>query len=380
VADPFPEPRRPKQRHGVQATREPPRTRAEARRAAGGRPPVGVQRAPAPHPDARRRRVPANRRRRLRAVLPLCALLLALWSASCLVDVDLAPVALLAAATPAVALFAVPVLALSMHRHRYAVAAVTLIAAVLPWGMVAGYAVSGPGPAPARGAPRIQVMTLNAQLGHADAGQVVAAVRDQAVNLLVVTELTSGLAHELTISGLGRYLDPVWVEVPAAPAGGIGVWSTRTGTPPATSVVGGTRWPAGTSWLTLGGTQVWVTSVHVSAPMLVGSSRWRDDLAALAGSVRGRQGPRLVVGDLTATPWNAPFRQLTATGVQDAANVAGGGLRATWPAWSPVPVTALDHVLVGGGISVRSVSTRRIAGTDHLALTANLALPPGRTQ
>lgn len=320
-------------------------------------------------------------------------MLLALWSASCLLNSGVAAVAVLAAATPAVAVLAVPLLALAVHRHRYWVAVLVLAAAILPWALVAPYAVSGPGPAAARGASSLHVMTLNARLGRADADEVVRTVRDRAVDVLVLTELTGPLAHRLTVAGLQQYLRPVWVDVGSAPAGGIGLWARAADARPApapgrvepapstpqqvTVPVPGTRWPAVTTRLTFGDQQVAVTAVHASPPGPDGSTRWRDDLTALAGAVRTVGGPRLVVGDLAATPWNAPFRRLSSAGVEDAANVAGGGLRATWPAWSPLPVTALDHVLVGGGVAVRSVSTQRVSGSDHLALLATVAVPAG---
>jgi endonuclease/exonuclease/phosphatase (EEP) superfamily protein YafD len=42
-----------------------------------------------------------------------------------------------------------------------------------------------------------------------------------------------------------------------------------------------------------------------------------------------------------------------------------------------VPVTAIDHVLVGGGITAVATHVDAIPGSDHLMLVAVLALPLG---
>jgi len=84
----------------------------------------------------------------------------------------------------------------------------------------------------------------------------------------------------------------------------------------------------------------------------------------------------VLVGDLNATPWNEQFRRLQkASGLSDAADVLGKGLRPTWPVWSPMPLSPVDHVLVGGGVGVRSVGTATVPGSNHRALVVEVTPP-----
>lgn len=47
----------------------------------------------------------------------------------------------------------------------------------------------------------------------------------------------------------------------------------------------------------------------------------------------------------------------------------------TYPSWKPS--RAIDHILVGGGLEMKSISSVPIGGSDHLALTSRLVLPSG---
>jgi endonuclease/exonuclease/phosphatase family metal-dependent hydrolase len=85
----------------------------------------------------------------------------------------------------------------------------------------------------------------------------------------------------------------------------------------------------------------------------------------------------VLAGTLDANSQQPAFRRLTGRGLRDAAAVLGRGARPTWPSWSPLPLLALDHVLVGGGIGVRAVGTLAVAGTSHRAIIADLVVPGG---
>jgi endonuclease/exonuclease/phosphatase (EEP) superfamily protein YafD len=306
----------------------------------------------------------------------MCALLLAAWAATCLVDVANPALVGLATLCPAVGVLAVPVIAVAVHRRRLITAAIAAAAAVLPWAAVAGYGAGGPGAAPARDDLGVRVLTVSAREGHADAAQIVDAVRSRQADVVVITELTGTLAHDLTVNGIGGTLNPSWVNVDGPVAGGIGVWSrfdTQSVTP-----LAGTRWPAAQIVLDTSAGSIMLLAVHVSPPSPRDARRWRADLRVIGAAGSGSQ-PRLVVGDLNATAWHAAFRGLSAAGVRDSADVLGHGLRNTWPQWAPIPLAALDHVLVGGGVGIRSVETLAIDGTDHRALLveATLRSPQG---
>jgi endonuclease/exonuclease/phosphatase (EEP) superfamily protein YafD len=114
--------------------------------------------------------------------------------------------------------------------------------------------------------------------------------------------------------------------------------------------------------------------VHLDGEPMRPGSKWRSDLAELGN--RARPAPEsFIVGDLNAGPWHPAFRRLTRSKWRDAANVVGQGLRPTWPSWSPLPISPVDHVLVSPGLGVAGADTLAIAGSNHRALIATLVIP-----
>jgi endonuclease/exonuclease/phosphatase (EEP) superfamily protein YafD len=163
------------------------------------------------------------------------------------------------------------------------------------------------------------------------------------------------------------------VSAPADTArGGLAVYSRYAIV--STVAVTGTRWPAARITLDTGSASVELVVGRASPPG-DGTSRWRSDLTALGDAARTGH-PAALIGTLDATPDQSAFRQLTSRGLQDAAGRFGHGLRPTWPSGYPVPLLPLDHVVVGGGVGVRSVSTVPVAGSSHRALVAELVVPP----
>lgn len=100
-----------------------------------------------------------------------------------------------------------------------------------------------------------------------------------------------------------------------------------------------------------------------------------EQLAAAARVLATEEGPKLLVGDLNATPWSPYFLRL----VRDAGVIdprrQGFGRVPTWPAQVPsllrIPI---DHILAGGGLEVVRLSAGGKIGSDHLPLIADLRL------
>lgn len=323
---------------------------------------------------------PRRRGRIGRFLLPLIALMLALSAVSTLLPGDNSLQVLLAAMAPLGALIAVPVIALAVHHHRPVTAIAAGLAAVLPWALVVGYATAGPQPAAA--AVPLRIMLVNSNEGQVNAADVVNAVREHGVDLLVVNELTSVLAHDLTTAGIGGTLHARFISTTASASGEIGIWARPEVTDSA--AVTETNMPAMTGQIQTAAGPIRLIAGHSPrpyppvAPFVGDAQPWADDLRALAVAGSG-DGPRVFVGDLNATPWNKQFRDLQATsGLVDAANVLGKGLRPTWPVWSPMPLSPVDHVMVGGGIGVRSIGTAVVGGSNHRALVVEIAVPPKR--
>lgn len=126
-----------------------------------------------------------------------------------------------------------------------------------------------------------------------------------------------------------------------------------------------------------------VVNLHVLAPharplrrsLRVRREQVRGVLAQLAAS----RGPRVLVGDLNATPLWPTYRRLAAA-LEDAAvgHARREGRRAarTWGPWAGAPrLLRIDHVLTEG-VEVASVRALALPGSDHSALLVDLAPAP----
>jgi endonuclease/exonuclease/phosphatase (EEP) superfamily protein YafD len=298
-----------------------------------------------------------------------------------LLDLD-APhlvIGLLAAAasmSPLATAGAVLVTTLALRGRRWITGGLAIAAGLLPWIFVLPYAV--PAPTTHHPVTVVRVLVVNAQTGHAEPKDISALVRDQSVDLLVVTELTSRMAHDLTVEGLDGRLIARWVSVPpltaagAAEQSGLGLWSRLPMS--GFTKVPGTHWPAVRAALETGHGRLTVVAGHAVPPTVASGGIWTADLAALHEAARGL-GPVTVVGGLNGTPWNAQFRTAAGNGLHDAGDVLGRGIRPTWPSWLGIPLLPLDHSLVGGGVGVQSLTGAKIDGTDHRALMVTLLVP-----
>jgi endonuclease/exonuclease/phosphatase (EEP) superfamily protein YafD len=123
---------------------------------------------------------------------------------------------------------------------------------------------------------------------------------------------------------------------------------------------------------------VTIIATHPIPP--VSTETARDNarhLTAVGDLAAAVAGPRIVVGDLNATPWSRPFAALVArSGLRDSR--AGFGVGASFPA-SPVSLAPLripiDHALVSPDIAVTARRVERDVGSDHLPVVLDLAIP-----
>ncbi len=308
--------------------------------------------------------------------LASAAVLLAAWSCTTLVPGPSSLMVLAAVLAPLIVVPAVPLVTVAVRYRRWVSATLGLAAAVVPWVFVVGYSV--PDPAVGRDSLPVRVLTLNTDVGRADATQIVAAVRARAVDVLVLTELTATLVADLHSAGLEAVLQPRFTDLAGGPVAGIGVW-TRQQVADAGPVTGLT-WPAARVVLRTAAGELTVIACHVSAPVphfpyVVDTPSWQRDLRTVGEVAGATPGRHAVVGDLNATIWNSDFRALLRTGLRDASDVAGSWLNPTWPTWVPTAYAPLDHVLVGAGVGVASSGTVEVAGSDHRAAWADLSLP-----
>jgi endonuclease/exonuclease/phosphatase family metal-dependent hydrolase len=249
-------------------------------------------------------------------------------------------------------------------------------------------------PQPLATGPELRVLTANLLVGRADAESVVELARRMEADVLFVQELGADAAIRLAKAGLGDQFPHLISDVGTEVERGNGIYARyplRMCGPvlPTSSVQ-----PIVT--LAFPPMPVRLVSVHMFTPKRPcappGVSRWRDDLAVLAGlpvPTGPADPPTIVAGDFNSSLDHAGFRRLLGAGPEgrpsgaprgqlaDAARETGRGLVPTWspaPYW-PFGLLAIDHILVDRRCAVRGTSVHRLPGTDHRALFARVRLP-----
>ena len=228
--------------------------------------------------------------------------------------------------------------------------------------------VTGDNPAPYAGAARITVMNANVYEGHADAQDLVDAVRAEHVDILVLEEITPALLEELDGLGLAELL-PERIGEPDYMVAGTMMLANQPLTDHVRLRTTFQGWEAKFGMIT-------VLGVHPVAP--VDPAGWRADHAAILRQAEADDAD-LIVGDMNATPDHDVMRRLDEAGFRDAGELSNEGWQPTWPANHvgifPLlpPLVRIDHVLVSDSLASLGTRTVDIAGTDHLALVATVA-------
>jgi endonuclease/exonuclease/phosphatase (EEP) superfamily protein YafD len=278
--------------------------------------------------------------------------------------------------TPYTVLLAVPATAAMALQRRWLTATVgSLISVGLAATQVPLYVSNSSAPA---GSRDLVVMSCNLHFGAADADALVRTARELHADVLMVQELTPQAVARLRGAGLEELM-PFSVLAPGATATGAGLWSRypldRAPAPP-----GLTFTPVAARVAVRGvplRSHPLVLSVHPVAPWPSGVRLWRSDLAQLRTWLSRRDGQVLVAGDFNATLDHRQLRSILGVGYRDAAEQVGAGLVRTYPAGRRIPpFVGIDHVLIRGGPVATAFETRAVAGSDHRAIAATIALPP----
>ena len=228
--------------------------------------------------------------------------------------------------------------------------------------------VTGDNPAPYDGAARITVMNANVYEGHADAQDLVDAVRTEHVDILVLEEITPSLLEDLDGLGLAELL-PERIGEPDYMVAGTMILANQALTDHVRLRTTFQGWEARYGELT-------VLGVHPVAP--VDPAGWRADHAAILRQAEADDAD-LIVGDMNATPDHDVMRRLDDAGFRDAGELSNQGWQPTWPANHvgilPLlpPLVRIDHVLISDSLASLGTRTVDIGGTDHLALVATVA-------
>lgn len=225
----------------------------------------------------------------------------------------------------------------------------------------------------------LRVLTANLWGGHADARAFAELVEEAGADVVAVQELGPEQAEALAARLPHGRLHP------ARGHDGMGIALRRPGSvhrvtlPRRDALVAELATDA---WPELG-VNVSVINAHLLAPH---APPWWRTARIRARQLRGLEthleasgaGPRLLVGDLNATPLWPAYRRLAAH-LEDAALLfarrhARRPLR-TWGPWPGAPrLLRIDHALVAG-MEVEALRVVPVRGSDHSALLVEVSVP-----
>lgn len=220
----------------------------------------------------------------------------------------------------------------------------------------------------------LTVMAANLHEGHADAAQVMEAVRARAVDVLVLIEVTPEAVEGLRAAGLEDHFTEETGEARPSSVAGTLVFSRFPLDPlkGESDRESANLEPAVT--VEVNGTAVLLKAIHVPAPDDGRAETWHEELRTLGEWRAAQQGPLVMAGDFNADCGHPAFRSV-ADGLTDAHREAGLGWVRTWPVVGQrlPPYTQPDHLL-SRGLTVVEAGQVALHGTDHAVVWASYAL------
>ncbi|MBK9759334.1 MAG: endonuclease/exonuclease/phosphatase family protein [Flavobacteriales bacterium] len=110
--------------------------------------------------------------------------------------------------------------------------------------------------------------------------------------------------------------------------------------------------------------------VHATSPGNYTCFRERNEqLDMLATLINSSSIPTILIGDLNTVGWDKALARLcNRTGLREHSKSTG----ATWPSIAGMALIPLDHVLVTRQLSVSSLDSFRISGSDHRGLVSTI--------
>ena len=257
---------------------------------------------------------------------------------------------------------------LAVRGWRSAVAAGIVLAAVL-WTQVPLFVPDGR--AAAGTGTELTIVQSNLLFGKADTAAVVAAVREQRVDVLTLDELTPAAVRELAADGIAELLPHHYLE-PGPGGSGTGIYSRF----PLTDRVQHDEFTLRNLSATLRHPVAGPISVFAFHPLPPTADHvvWAREMRAVGDILDSSASPAVVGADFNATSNHTALRALVRGDFAAAAEQAGAGRLPTYPAdtsWGPL--IGIDHILLSGG-SAGQVRTFTVPGSDHRALLARVRL------
>lgn len=114
---------------------------------------------------------------------------------------------------------------------------------------------------------------------------------------------------------------------------------------------------------------------HPMPPLPGQVDLWRRELGRLRDAAAATRTPLILAGDFNSSQDHAAFRRILATGLRDAARLAGHDRTPSWPSRTAAVIgTQIDHVLVSRNFSASGARFLHVSDTDHRALVVDVTL------
>lgn len=221
---------------------------------------------------------------------------------------------------------------------------------------------------PTGASARAMTFNVNTQLG--DPVEAAAVIQQANPDILVLQEISSEWLRDLApvLSGYPHNL-----AIPQSDNFGICLFSRYPLKDAREHVLGGANAPSITALVELPGGEIQIIATHPLPPMSPTYANLRNEQLSRLPSVMDASRPRLLLGDLNATPWDPFYQQLlTESGLRDSSR--GYGWQPTWPAQVPVLYLPLDHCFHSADIAIINRKVGPYGGSDHRPLIVDFAL------
>jgi len=240
--------------------------------------------------------------------------------------------------------------------------------------LVAPFFLSSPAPtalAAAEGPP-LRVMAMNISTSNAGYGQVVDLIQTRQPDLVFMSEVREDLLAVLRVQLIDSY--PYLHAEPSRMTLGVAFLSRHPFLAVETVMPGGRGRRYLRAVLAWQGQPVTIVGIHPLPPM---SEEWavsRNREIALMGEVANAASqPLILLGDLNASPWSQPMRQLLTTTDLDYA-MQGYGVGLTWRLAGVLLGAPLDYILVSPEWHVLDYVEGGDIRSDHIPIQADLVL------
>ena len=214
---------------------------------------------------------------------------------------------------------------------------------------------------------RAMLMNLNAANGNAD--QVLRAIRTANPDLLVLEEVTSAWASELSVLDYSYQVADIRED-----CFGIMLLSRHSLSRTNVVFIGSAGVPSIIANVHLPQGEISVVGTHPPPPAGASYSKHRNSqLAALSQLVREQKTPVLLIGDLNASPWSAHFvRLLKDSRLQN--SMKHFGFQPSWPSNNRLLRIPIDHMLHSPEILIHRRGVGQDVGSDHLPVIVDFSL------